>query len=82
MFFGRDSYDLDQVREAQTRLQAFKGATSISSNQYFGRDEEEGGPRDDAGSGLLVASQDWKTPRKTLSLRYSRTRMFKTLGRV
>ena len=52
MFFGQDSYDPDQVREVQTRLQAFQGATSISSNQYFGRDEE-GGPRDDAGGGLL-----------------------------
>jgi len=49
---ARDSYDPDQVREAQTRLQAFQGATSISSNQYFGHDEE-GGLRDDAGGGLL-----------------------------
>ena len=53
MFFGRGNYDSDQVREAQTRLQAFQGATSISSNQYFGREEEEGGPRDDADGGLL-----------------------------
>ena len=41
MFFGRNSYDPDAVREAQTRLQSFQGATAISSNQYFGRDEEE-----------------------------------------
>jgi hypothetical protein len=41
MYFGRNSYDPDAVREAQTRLQSFQGATAISSNQYFGRDEEE-----------------------------------------
>ena len=41
MYFGRNSYDPDSVREAQSRLQSFQGATSISSNQYFGRDEEE-----------------------------------------
>ena len=40
-----------QICEAQTRLQAFQGTTSIPSNQYFGRDE--GGLRDDAGGGLL-----------------------------
>lgn len=41
MYFGRNSYDPDAVREAQTRLESFQGATSISSNQYFGREEEE-----------------------------------------
>lgn len=41
MYFGRNSYDPDAVREAQTRLQSFQGATAISSNQYFGRDDEE-----------------------------------------
>ena len=41
MYFGRNSYDPDTVREAQTRLQSFQGATAISSNQYFGREEEE-----------------------------------------
>ena len=43
MYFGRNSYDPDAVREAQTRLQSFQGATAISSNQYFGREEEERG---------------------------------------
>jgi ADP-ribosylation factor GTPase-activating protein 2/3 len=52
MFFGRGDYDVDQVSEAQTRLQAFSGATSISSNQYFGRDEEDT-PREDVDGGLL-----------------------------
>jgi ADP-ribosylation factor GTPase-activating protein 2/3 len=41
MYFGRNSYDPIAISEAQTRLQSFQGATSISSNQYFGRDEEE-----------------------------------------
>jgi len=41
MFFGRGTFDPDAQREAQTRLQGFQGATAISSNQYFGRDEEE-----------------------------------------
>jgi len=41
MYFGRNSYDPDAVREAQTRLQSFQGATSISSNQYFGREDDE-----------------------------------------
>lgn len=41
MYFGRNAYDPSAVSEAQSRLQSFAGATSISSNQYFGRDEEE-----------------------------------------
>lgn len=41
MYFGRNSYDPNAVSEAQTRLQNFQGATAISSNQYFGREEEE-----------------------------------------
>lgn len=41
MYFERNSYDPATVSEAQTRLQTFQGATSISSNQYFGREEEE-----------------------------------------
>lgn len=41
MYFGRNSYDPATVSEAQTRLQTFQGASSISSNQYFGREEEE-----------------------------------------
>lgn len=41
MYFERNEYDGNNTREAQTRLQSLQGATSISSNQYFGRDEEE-----------------------------------------
>lgn len=41
MYFGRNVYDPSAVNEAQQRLQGFQGATSISSNQYFGREEED-----------------------------------------
>ena len=41
MYFGRGSYDPDAAKEAQTRLRDFTGATAISSNQYFGREEDE-----------------------------------------
>lgn len=40
-FFGRNNYDPASQNEAKTRLQGFEGATSISSNAYFGRPEEE-----------------------------------------
>ena len=53
MYFGRGSYDPVAQSEAQTRLQSFTGASSISSNQYFGREEDEmpGGP---SGDGVLA----------------------------
>lgn len=41
MYFERKGYDPSSASEAQSRLQNFQGATSISSNQYFGREEEE-----------------------------------------
>ncbi|KAI1384877.1 ArfGap-domain-containing protein [Hypoxylon trugodes] len=40
-FFGKGSFDPNAQAEAKTRLQGFEGATSISSNAYFGRPEEE-----------------------------------------
>lgn len=40
-YFNRGHYDPDASAEAQRRLQDFRGATGISSNQYFGREEEE-----------------------------------------
>ncbi|EPS41677.1 hypothetical protein H072_4425 [Dactylellina haptotyla CBS 200.50] len=40
-FFGRNNYDPSAQAEARTRLQNFDGATAISSNAYFGREEEE-----------------------------------------
>ncbi|KAF8470963.1 hypothetical protein DFH94DRAFT_770378 [Russula ochroleuca] len=41
MFFERGAYDPTSASEGRARLQQFQGATSISSNQYFGREEEE-----------------------------------------
>lgn len=41
MFFERNDYDPGHLSESRARLQQFAGATSISSNQYFGRTEEE-----------------------------------------
>ncbi|KAH9970920.1 hypothetical protein BJV74DRAFT_866262 [Russula compacta] len=41
MFFERGAYDPATVSEGQARLAQFQGATSISSNQYFGREEED-----------------------------------------
>ena len=40
-FFGRESYDPAAQQEAKTRLTGFEGATSISSNAYFGRPEDD-----------------------------------------
>ncbi|KAF6813742.1 arf gtpase-activating protein [Colletotrichum sojae] len=40
-FFGKGSFDPNAQAEAKTRLQGFEGATSISSNAYFGRPEDE-----------------------------------------
>jgi ADP-ribosylation factor GTPase-activating protein 2/3 len=50
MFFERGSYDPTSVSEGRARLAQFQGATSISSNQYFGREEEEAlSPASDGG---------------------------------
>lgn len=40
-FFGRNAYDPSAQTEAKSRLQGFEGATSISSNAYFGRPEDD-----------------------------------------
>jgi ADP-ribosylation factor GTPase-activating protein 2/3 len=40
-YFGKGSFDPNAQAEAKTRLQGFEGASSISSNAYFGRPEEE-----------------------------------------
>lgn len=42
-FFGKGDFDPNAKSEAKSRLQGFEGANSISSNAYFGREEEEGG---------------------------------------
>ncbi|KAL8749459.1 MAG: hypothetical protein Q9184_006805 [Pyrenodesmia sp. 2 TL-2023] len=40
-FFGRANFDPSAAAEAKGRLQGFEGATSISSNAYFGRPEDD-----------------------------------------
>ena len=40
-FFGRNNFDQSAQTEAKQRLQGFEGATSISSNAYFGRPEDD-----------------------------------------
>ena len=40
MFFERSAYDPTSAAERRV-LQQFQGATSVASNQYFGREEEE-----------------------------------------
>ncbi|KAK2592835.1 ADP-ribosylation factor GTPase activating protein, ER-Golgi transport [Conoideocrella luteorostrata] len=40
-YFGKGSFDPSAQAEAKTRLQGFEGATSISSNAYFGRPDED-----------------------------------------
>ncbi|KAI9876978.1 MAG: ADP-ribosylation factor GTPase activating protein, ER-Golgi transport [Pleopsidium flavum] len=40
-FFGRNNFDPSAQSEAKSRLQGFEGATSISSNAYFGRPEDD-----------------------------------------
>ncbi|WFC94069.1 ADP-ribosylation factor GTPase activating protein, ER-Golgi transport [Malassezia brasiliensis] len=40
-YFQRGGYDPNLSSEAQARLASFQGQTSISSNQYFGRDEDD-----------------------------------------
>ena len=39
-FFGKGAFDPAAQSEAKSRLQGFEGATSISSNAYFGREED------------------------------------------
>ncbi|GJC78014.1 ADP-ribosylation factor GTPase-activating protein GLO3 [Colletotrichum liriopes] len=55
-FFGKGSFDPNAQAEAKTRLQGFEGATSISSNAYFGRPEDE--PQEEYGD-LEGAAKDF-----------------------
>jgi len=54
--------------EARTRLQQFGGATSISSNQYFGREEEE-----DTFSGDGMGYSDLETSARDFAKRFMNT---------
>ena len=40
-FFGKGAFNPTAQSEAKSRLQGFEGATSISSNAYFGRPEDD-----------------------------------------
>ncbi|KAF4977593.1 hypothetical protein FZEAL_5907 [Fusarium zealandicum] len=55
-FFGKGSFDPNAQSEAKSRLQGFEGATSISSNAYFGRPEDE--PEEEYGD-LESAAKDF-----------------------
>ena len=65
MYFERGAYDPTSAAEGRVRLQQFQGATSISSNQYFGREEEEAAAEGSDGllgdgslAGLETAARD------------------------
>lgn len=58
-FFGRESFDPAAQAEAKSRLGNFEGATSISSNAYFGRPEEDYPPIDDGYGDLETAAKDF-----------------------
>ncbi|KAH8690768.1 putative ARF GTPase activator [Talaromyces proteolyticus] len=58
-FFGRDKFDPSAQAEAKSRLQNFEGASSISSNAYFGRPEEDYPTIDDGYGDLETAAKDF-----------------------
>ncbi|KAF9517257.1 hypothetical protein BS47DRAFT_1483455 [Hydnum rufescens UP504] len=58
MYFERNAYDPASQAEAKTKLAQFQGATSISSNQYFGREEgEEQADHDIGSSGSFTGNE-------------------------
>jgi ADP-ribosylation factor GTPase-activating protein 2/3 len=58
-FFGRNDYDSSAKNEAKQRLQGFEGATSISSNAYFGRPDEDGPDANGEYGDLETAAKDF-----------------------
>ncbi|KAJ5907477.1 hypothetical protein N7495_000159 [Penicillium taxi] len=58
-FFGRERYNPNVQAEAKQRLTEFDGATSISSNAYFGRPEDELAAIDDGYGDLETAAKDF-----------------------
>lgn len=58
-FFGRNDFDSNSKTEAKQRLQGFEGATSISSNAYFGRPDEAGGDGGEDYGDLEGAAKDF-----------------------
>ncbi|KAK3997380.1 hypothetical protein QBC44DRAFT_315934 [Cladorrhinum sp. PSN332] len=58
-FFGKGMFNEDSQREAKSRLGGFEGASAISSNAYFGREESDDlGGGDDYGD-LESAAKDF-----------------------
>lgn len=55
-FFSKGSFDPAAQSEAKTRLQGFEGASAISSNAYFGRQEDQ--PEEEYGD-LESAAKDF-----------------------
>lgn len=58
-FFGRDRFDPAAQKEAKDRLENFSGATSISSNSYFGRPEDAAPAYDDGYGDLEATARDF-----------------------
>lgn len=58
-FFGRERFDPAAQSEAKERLRQFDSATSISSNTYFGRPEDEVNSLDDGYGDMEVAAKDF-----------------------
>lgn len=58
-FFGRERFDPAAQSEAKDRLRQFDSATSISSNTYFGRPEDEVNSLDDGYGDMEVAAKDF-----------------------
>lgn len=58
-FFGRERFDPAAQSEAKERLRQFDSATSISSNTYFGRPEDELNSLDDGYGDMEVAAKDF-----------------------
>ena len=58
-FFGRERFDPAAQSEAKERLRQFDGAQSISSNNYFGRPEDDLPPIDDGYGDLEASARDF-----------------------
>ncbi|CAO1623527.1 unnamed protein product [Sympodiomycopsis kandeliae] len=58
-YFERGGYDTTMSAETKERLAGLSGATSISSNQYFGRDDPED---EDGGNGYPVGGGPGANP--------------------
>lgn len=62
-YFERGGYDTTMSSEAKERLAGLSGATSISSNQYFGRDDPDDEDGEGAGGGYPAGgpggNPDW-----------------------